>query len=135
MPGVYIRSITRITMYQKAPLSIKIEYSGYPKSLISRINKVYVFYTNISLWRYFIEKNIHFIYNLFLLQSHLLLWVFFCFCDVSVTLSPALSKKDPRCSYFSFWVQLSHIVSPYSIKGLKSCVYGFQRFISISPLC
>ena len=26
--------------------SIKIDYSGYPKSLISRINEVYVFFFN-----------------------------------------------------------------------------------------
>ena len=40
--------------------SIKIDYSDYPKSLIRRINKVYVF-NKISLWRYFIEKehNLH----------------------------------------------------------------------------
>ena len=40
--------------------SIKIDYSDYLKSLISRINKVYVFsmkYRN----RYFIEKYINFI--------------------------------------------------------------------------
>ena len=51
MPRVYIRSITRSTMYQKAPSgvsvacvfsSIKIDYSDYPKSSISRINEVYV---------------------------------------------------------------------------------------------
>ena len=29
--------------------SIKIDYSDYPKSLISRINEVYVFYNKISL--------------------------------------------------------------------------------------
>ena len=56
-----IRSITRSTMYQKGSIllagtgvwkissvacgfsSIKIDYSDYPKSLISRINEVYVF--------------------------------------------------------------------------------------------
>ena len=60
---VYVRRITRSTMYQKAPFclpglaissvacgfsSIKIDYSDYPKSLISRINEVYV---------HFIEKT------------------------------------------------------------------------------
>ena len=40
-----------------------IDYSDYPKSLISRKNKVYVFFNKISLQRYFIEKNINFIYN------------------------------------------------------------------------
>ena len=29
--------------------SIKIDYSGYPKSLISRINEVYVFFNKLSL--------------------------------------------------------------------------------------
>ena len=66
MPLVYIRSITCSTMYQKAPFfastgvwkissvacgfsSIIIDYSDYPKSLISRINEVYVFFNKISL--------------------------------------------------------------------------------------
>ena len=62
-----IRSITSSTMYQKAPFLIggtgiwkissvecgfscfKIDYSDYPKSLISRINEVYVFFNKISL--------------------------------------------------------------------------------------
>ena len=61
MPRVYIRSITRSAMYQKSSISsartgvwklssvacgcssIKIDYSDYPKSLISRINEVYEF--------------------------------------------------------------------------------------------
>ena len=65
MARVYVRRITRSTtcpMYQKSPFclpdlaykvssvasyggftSIKIDYSDYPKSLISRINEVYVF--------------------------------------------------------------------------------------------
>ena len=59
---VYVRSITRSTMYQKSSIllavtgvwkissiacgfsSIKIDYSDYPKSLMSRINEVYVFF-------------------------------------------------------------------------------------------
>ena len=41
----------------------KIHLSGYPKSLISRINEVYVFFNKISLKRYFFENNINFIYN------------------------------------------------------------------------
>ena len=51
---------------------IKIDYSEYPKSLISRINDIYVFFNGISL--YFIEKT-NFILNkpFVLLQSHLLL--------------------------------------------------------------
>ena len=60
---VYVRSITHSTIYQKAPFysqnwrmeissvacgfssinMINIDYSEYPKSLISRINEVYVF--------------------------------------------------------------------------------------------
>ena len=65
---VHVRSITRSTMYQKAPFcskagtgvwkissvacgfsSIKIDHSDYPKSLISRINEVYVFSINIAI--------------------------------------------------------------------------------------
>ena len=54
--------------------SIKIDYSGYPKSLISRINEVYVFfsinyrYSDILLKKYKLHLS-----RLFLLQSHLLL--------------------------------------------------------------
>ena len=79
MARVYLRSIiARSTMYQKSSIllaktgvwktsyiacglsSIKINYSEYPKSLISRINEVYVFsikyrYSDILL------KNIIFI--------------------------------------------------------------------------
>ena len=60
MAQVYVRSITRSTMYQKLHLlagtdvwkissvargfsSSKIEYFDYLKSLISRLNEVYVF--------------------------------------------------------------------------------------------
>ena len=61
MARVYVRSITHSTMYQKASFcnlvgtgvwkissvacgfnSIKIDYSDFQKSLISRINEVYV---------------------------------------------------------------------------------------------
>ena len=53
MARVYVGSITRSTMNQKAAFwkissvafefsSIKISYSDYPKILISRINEVYV---------------------------------------------------------------------------------------------
>ena len=66
MARMYVRSITRSTMYQKAPgvwkissvacgfSSIEIDYSDYPKSLISRINEVYVCsikYRNIKMSR------------------------------------------------------------------------------------
>ena len=63
------------TMYEKAPSGVrkirsvpcglsplKIHFSDYPKSLFSRINEDYVFFNKISLWQYFIEKNIIFIY-------------------------------------------------------------------------
>ena len=67
MPWVHIRSNMRSTMYKKKILlsgtgvwkissvacgfsSIKIYYSDYPKSLISRINEVYVFFNKISLF-------------------------------------------------------------------------------------
>ena len=43
--------------------SIKIDYSDYPKSLISRIDKIYVFFNKISIWQYFIEKHKNFIYD------------------------------------------------------------------------
>ena len=61
MARMYVRSNMHSIMYQKAPFliagsgvwkissvacgfsSIKIDYSNYPKSLISRINEVYVF--------------------------------------------------------------------------------------------
>ena len=50
---------------------IKLYFSDYPKSLISRINEVYVFFNEISLYsdillkstQTFIEKYINFIYN------------------------------------------------------------------------
>ena len=59
MARVYIRSITRSTMYQKAPFCVELAceyiysvacgfaYSDYQKSLISRINEVYVFFSAI----------------------------------------------------------------------------------------
>ena len=74
MARVYVRSITR-SMYRKAPLllagtgvwkissvacgfsSIKIDYSDYLKSLISRINEVYVYRIMFIIYR----KNINFI--------------------------------------------------------------------------
>ena len=117
MARVYVRSFTRSTMYQKALhflagtgvwkissvacgfSSIRIDYSDYPKSLISIINEVYAFsikcrYSDILLK----EHTLHILKPFVLLQSHLL----FCehgFCDVSVTLynvsvtlSSALSK-------------------------------------------
>ena len=67
MTQVYIRSITHSTMYQKSSIllagtgvwkissvacgfsSIKLDYYDYQKSLISRINEVYVFFNKISL--------------------------------------------------------------------------------------
>ena len=63
MPRVYIRNTMRSTKYQKSSIllagtdvwkisssaNIKIDYSNYPKSLISRINVVYVFFNKISL--------------------------------------------------------------------------------------
>ena len=70
MARVYVRSITRSTI-PKSSISIagtgvwkissvacgfsstKIDYSDYPKSLISRIYEVYVF----SIKRYFTEKT------------------------------------------------------------------------------
>ena len=57
MVQVFVRSITRSTDVWKISSvaygfsSIKIDYSGYPKSLNSRINEVYVFFG-------FFSKNI-----------------------------------------------------------------------------
>ena len=65
---VFVRCITRSTMYKKLYLlartgvrkicsiacgfsPIEIYFSDYPKSLISKINEVYVFFNKISLWR------------------------------------------------------------------------------------
>ena len=65
MAQVYVRSITRSIMYQKSPFlavpgvwkislvacgfsSFKIDYSDYPKSLISRLNDVHI-YSDILL--------------------------------------------------------------------------------------
>ena len=67
-PRFYVRRITRSTMYEKSILlagtgvrktssgacglsRIKIHISDYPKSLISRINEVYVLFNKISLYR------------------------------------------------------------------------------------
>ena len=67
MPLVYGRRITRSTMYQKSSIllagngtvkissvacgfsPVKIDYSDYPKSFISRINEDHVFFNKISL--------------------------------------------------------------------------------------
>ena len=49
-------------------------FSDYPKCLISRINEICVFFIKISQLRYFIEKNIHFIYNLLFCCNHT------CYC-------------------------------------------------------
>ena len=108
MARMYVRSNTRCTMYRKAPfclpelayrklvlLHIKINYSDYPKSLISRINEVSAF----SI-KYRIEKKNTYISfkPLVLLHSHLLLCS--CsFCDVSVTLYTfvtSASRYHPR---------------------------------------
>ena len=71
MPRVYERSITRsssillawtgerkISSVACGFSSIKINYSDFPKSLISKINDVYVFF---SIKYRFIEININFI--------------------------------------------------------------------------
>ena len=73
MARVYVRSITRSTMYQNAPFcelelaygklvllfcSMWVQlYSDYLKSLSSRIHDVYVFFNKVSQKRYFIEKK------------------------------------------------------------------------------
>ena len=66
MARVYVRSITCSTIRKSSNLlagtgiwkissvacgfsSINIDHSNYPKSLISRINEVYVFFNKISL--------------------------------------------------------------------------------------
>ena len=79
MARVCVRSITRSTMYQKAPFcaswnwrmknssvargfsSIKIDHYDYPKSLISRINKVYIFSIKYRFCDTLLKKSINFI--------------------------------------------------------------------------
>ena len=75
MALMYVRSITRCTIFQKAPFfkpelaygkfrsvacgfsSIKIDYSDYHKSLISRINDVYAFSIKYRLSDILLKKN------------------------------------------------------------------------------
>ena len=106
MGQVYVRRISRSTMYQKAPFcqpelaygklaltvacwfsSSEIDNSDYPKSLISRINELYVVFFSIK-YRFsdiLLRKHkLHF-QPFVLLQPHLLLCLH-GFCDVSVTL-------------------------------------------------
>ena len=52
LAGTDIRKISSVC--ELSP--IKIHFSGYLKSLISRINEAYVFFNKIS--KYFIELNI-----------------------------------------------------------------------------
>ena len=79
MARVYVRSITRSNMYQKAPFClagtdilnissiafgfsfIGIDYSDYPKSLISKINEVYVFSVKYHYSYILLIENINFI--------------------------------------------------------------------------
>ena len=90
MARVYVMHITRNTMYQKLHLlagtgvwkirsvacgfsSIKIDYSDYLRSLISRINEVYVFsikyrYSDILMKKHKLQFK-----PFVLLKSHLLL--------------------------------------------------------------
>ena len=109
MARVYVRSITRSTMYQCSILlartgvwkissvacwfsSIKIDNSEYPKSLISRINN-FMFFFSIK-YRYFIEKKTS--YNRLFCSSHT------CYCVYMVSVTPAsryitsASRYHPR---------------------------------------
>ena len=79
MARVYVRSITRSTINQKSSIlfggngavkissvacgfsSIKIDYSDYPKSLISRINEVMFFLIKYRYSDILLKKNINFI--------------------------------------------------------------------------
>ena len=87
--------------------STKIDYSDYPKSLISRINEVYVFFNKISLQRYFIEKKINFTChsNRLFCCNHT-----YCVNIVSVTsvsryITPASRYHPRRQSRFSQYIR------------------------------
>ena len=101
-PWVYVRGIPRSTMYEKSSIllagtgvrkistvacwvsPIKIHFSDYPKSLISRIKEVIILLNNID--RYFIEKkptHINFIYN------RLFCCNYTCHCADMVSVTPA----------------------------------------------
>ena len=65
--------------------SIKIDYSDYPKSLISRINEVYIFSIK---YRYSdILSKTHKLH-----LSHLFCFDHTCYCVNMVSVTPALSK-------------------------------------------
>ena len=123
-PRVYVRritrSITRSTMYKKAPLlavtgvreisseacgfsTIKIHFSDYQKSLISRINEVYVFFNKIWLAysHILLKKNINFIYN------HLFCCNYTCYCvsKVSVTSAPPYVTSVSHQSRSSMYIR------------------------------
>ena len=101
MAQVYVRSITRSTMYQKSSVllagtgickissvacefsSIIIDYSDYPKSLISRKIK-FIFLFNKYIERYFIEKKTHKLH-----LSHLLCCNYTCYCVNMVSVTSA----------------------------------------------
>ena len=80
--------------------SIKIDYYDYQKSLISRINEVYVFFNKFIAKAKFYWKNINFIYNRLFCCNHT------CYCVnmISVTLtshyimSASLYHLCPRCT-------------------------------------
>ena len=67
---------------------IKIHFSDYPKSLISRINEVYVFFNKVS---HFIEKH-KFIYNRLFCCKHT------CYCVGMVSATVTLSKVSVTLS-------------------------------------
>ena len=90
----------------------KIQLADYPKSLISRINEIYVFFNKILLWRYFIEKIItSFIIVCFAAIKIVIVKMVFCdvrvtLYNVSVMLSPALTNQiidvHPRSDSMGF---------------------------------
>ena len=61
--------------------SIKIDYSDYPKSLISRINEVYVFFSKISLYLIGKKHELH--------LNHLFCCNHFCYCVNMVSVTSA----------------------------------------------
>ena len=80
--------------------SIKINYSDYPKSLISKINEVYVFSLKYHYRDILLKKTLTSFKPFVLLQSHLLLCLTVIMVsvtsashyNVSITFSPALTK-------------------------------------------
>ena len=67
-PGIFLslhhkRNVSTFKYCSMWVCSIKIGYSDYPKSLISRINEVYLFFNKLSLYSDILLNKINSIYN------------------------------------------------------------------------